>query len=116
MDAEIHDRGRGPEIKGTRITVYDILDYHVRGRDPAFIASVLGLSVDQVHYAVRYIDENKDEVMTAYDRIVERSNAAQAGERERVEAARSRVLAKKQESERSRRTTAGGPPSARAAG
>jgi len=23
----IHDRGRGPEIKGTRITVYAILDY-----------------------------------------------------------------------------------------
>ena len=25
---EIHDRGRGPEIKGTRITVYDVMDYH----------------------------------------------------------------------------------------
>jgi len=27
--ADIIDRGRGPEIAGTRITVYDILDYYL---------------------------------------------------------------------------------------
>ena len=27
MDGIIIDRGRGPEIRGTRITVYDVLDY-----------------------------------------------------------------------------------------
>jgi uncharacterized protein (DUF433 family) len=27
MNATIIDRGRGPEIAGTRITVYDIWDY-----------------------------------------------------------------------------------------
>jgi uncharacterized protein (DUF433 family) len=28
LEAKIINRGRGPEIAGTRITVYDILDYH----------------------------------------------------------------------------------------
>jgi uncharacterized protein (DUF433 family) len=27
LDAKIIDRGRGPEIAGTRITVYDVLDF-----------------------------------------------------------------------------------------
>jgi uncharacterized protein (DUF433 family) len=27
MGAKIIDRGRGPEIEGTRITVYDVMDY-----------------------------------------------------------------------------------------
>ena len=25
----IRDRGRGPEIEGTRITVYDVMDYYL---------------------------------------------------------------------------------------
>jgi uncharacterized protein (DUF433 family) len=116
MDTEIHDRGRGPEIKGTRVTVFDILDYHVNGRDHAFIASVLGLSVDQVLSAIRYIDEHNDDVMDMYRRIVDRSEKAQAGEQDRVEAARRRVLARKREFEHSRKAPAGGPPNARAAG
>ena len=31
LEAKIIDRGRGPEIAGTRITVYDILDYYDSG-------------------------------------------------------------------------------------
>jgi hypothetical protein len=27
MGAKIIDRNRGPEIEGTRITVYDVMDY-----------------------------------------------------------------------------------------
>jgi hypothetical protein len=29
--AKIIDRGRGPEIAGTRITIYDVRDDHKRG-------------------------------------------------------------------------------------
>ena len=32
MGAKIIDRGRGPEIEGTRITVYDVMDYLKEGR------------------------------------------------------------------------------------
>lgn len=44
----IIDRGRGPELAGTRITVYDIMDYTRNDWDPKSIAIVLGLSSDEV--------------------------------------------------------------------
>jgi hypothetical protein len=31
LEAKIIDRGRGPEVAGTRITVYDVLDCHKLG-------------------------------------------------------------------------------------
>jgi len=31
MATKIINRGRGPEIEGTRITVYDVLDYRKHG-------------------------------------------------------------------------------------
>ena len=34
FEAKIIDRGRGPELEGTRITVYDVLDYHKTGMAP----------------------------------------------------------------------------------
>ena len=48
MDAVIIDRGRGPEIAGTRITVFDVLDYLQAGWDEKGIAVVLSLGTDQV--------------------------------------------------------------------
>jgi hypothetical protein len=35
MTARIIDRGRGPEIEGTRITVYDVMDYWRRCESPS---------------------------------------------------------------------------------
>src|SRR3954447_2469181 len=99
----IIDRGRGPEIEVTRITVYDILDYHTHGRHHAFVASLLGLSSEQVLAAVRYIDEHRDEVMPVYERIVARSKQAEEGQEERVAAARARLLARKRELEAAKR-------------
>ena len=40
---KIHDRGRGPEIEGTRITVYDVMDYYCEGWPATRIAVHLGL-------------------------------------------------------------------------
>ena len=40
MQARIIDRGRGPEIAGTRITVYDILDYWQDGWHSTAIAAL----------------------------------------------------------------------------
>ena len=51
MDAVIIDRGRGPEIAGTRITVFDVLDYLQAGWDDKGIAVVLSLGTDQVRAA-----------------------------------------------------------------
>lgn len=72
LKAEIHDRGRGPEIKGTRITVYDILDYLLACWHRDRIATWFNLSSDQVMAAVDYIRDHKIEVLTEYIKILER--------------------------------------------
>ncbi len=51
MHAAIIDRGRGPEIAGTRITVYDVWDYRKEGRYPTAIALTLRISSAQVQAA-----------------------------------------------------------------
>lgn len=68
----IIDRGRGPEIAGTRITVYDILDYTQAGHHHTYIAAILGLSSAQVLAAIRYIEEHREEVMADYQKILDR--------------------------------------------
>src|SRR5713101_8798893 len=72
MDAKIIDRGRGPEIDGTRITVYDILDYLDEGWHHSQIAAFFRLSTDQVLAAFRYSEEHKAEVTAEYAKMLER--------------------------------------------
>ncbi len=70
MDAEdaIYDRGRGPEIRGTRITVYNVMDHHLAGKSTAWIAQFYGISEIATHAAVDYIDAHLGELMPKYDR------------------------------------------------
>lgn len=72
MNATIIDRGRGPEIAGTRITVYDIWDYAKVGHHHTYIAVILGVSSRQVLAALEYIEQHKEEVMADYQRIMDR--------------------------------------------
>jgi uncharacterized protein (DUF433 family) len=72
LEAKIIDRGRGPEIAGSRITVYDVLDYLEEGWPAKEIAWLFHLNTAQVEAAVRYIEEHKDEVMAAYQKILDR--------------------------------------------
>lgn len=69
----IHDRGRGPEIKGTRITVFVILDYLLEAWSPERIAAQFRLTVPQVEAAIEYIRDHTLEVMRDYIRILERA-------------------------------------------
>jgi uncharacterized protein (DUF433 family) len=123
MAAEIHDRGRGPEIKGTRITVYDVMDYYTRGRDRAFIASILRLTPEEVDVAIRYIEEHRDEVYPKHQRMVEW--AAQGNPPhilEKLKKSHEKLMARKAELEQEARERAAaeaagaGGPGARAAG
>ena len=70
MSSEIIDRGRGPEIAGTRITVFDILDYQRLGWHHTLIAATLRISSDQVLAALRYIEEHAEEVEAVYRTIL----------------------------------------------
>ena len=72
-DAVIINRGRGPEIAGTRITVYDILDYTTDNWHHTAIAALFRISSRQVLAAIDYIEQNQDEVMPKYERMVERA-------------------------------------------
>jgi uncharacterized protein (DUF433 family) len=72
MSTLIINRGRGPEIAGTRITVYDILDYTRAGHHHTYIAALFGLSSAQVLAGIKYIEEHQEEVMAEYNKMLER--------------------------------------------
>lgn len=72
LEAKIIKTGRGPEIAGTRITVYDVLEYDKAGCHRDMIAVILSLSSQQVEAATRYIAENRDEVIASYENNMER--------------------------------------------
>ena len=95
LEAKIIDRGRGPEIAGTRITVYDVLDYHKGGMHRDLIADTLELSSLQVELAIRYIDEHRDEVMADYSEMLARDARGNPPELQaKLNGARERLQAK----------------------
>ena len=89
----IHDRGRGPEIRGTRITVYNLLTHFL---DPtmteARICIVNDLTPEQVAAARAYVLNHADTVLAEHLRIEERIAAdieriaSQAPSRDAVQA------------------------------
>jgi uncharacterized protein (DUF433 family) len=92
MSEVIIDRGRGPEIAGTRITVYDVLDYASKGYPPAFIASLFRVSSGQVQAALDYIKEHEGEVTAEYREMLARDAAGNPPEvRAKEEASRARL-------------------------
>jgi uncharacterized protein (DUF433 family) len=71
-EPRIINRGRGPEIAGSQITVYDVMDYHKAGSHPNEIAQLFRLTPRQIEVAIKFIDEHKDEVLKVYERILNR--------------------------------------------
>jgi len=89
------DRGDGPKIEGTRITVYTVLDYLRAGRTRDWIAALLHLSSDQVQAAMDYIRDHDTQVNAEYKAIVariEKGNPAQV--EEQLRANRAKVTAR----------------------
>ena len=68
----IHDRGRGPEIEGTRITVYDVMDYYVDGWPATRIAARLSLGTPDIEAAIEYSEAHRTEVEAEYRKMLER--------------------------------------------
>jgi uncharacterized protein (DUF433 family) len=71
MPAEIIDRGRGPEIAGTRITVYSVMDFLKIGWHRDRIAMHFRLSSRQIQAAIDYIEAHQAEVEEEYQRIID---------------------------------------------
>lgn len=74
MTARIIDRGRGPELEGTRITVYRIMDFLAYDDPPEVMAKELNLTMEQVRVALDYIQTHRTEVEKNYRIILERVN------------------------------------------
>lgn len=74
MSTRIIDRGRGPEVEGTRITMYTVMDYYLAGDDPAEIAWEISLTPEQARAAYAYFSEHLDELQPEYELILERVN------------------------------------------
>lgn len=102
-EARIIERGRGPEIAGTRITVYDVLGYERLGWPDERTAAWLKVTVPEVEAARLYIGEHRGEVMAEYQQMLDRAKRGNPPEiRAKLEAARARFLAKLDDRQRRR--------------
>jgi uncharacterized protein (DUF433 family) len=72
MAARIIDRGRGPEVLGTRVTVYRIMDFLREGSSAGRIATELHLTEEQVRVALDYIAVHHRTLEAEYDKILQR--------------------------------------------
>jgi uncharacterized protein (DUF433 family) len=77
LESTIVNRGRGPEIAGTRITVYDVMDYlkHDWPRDR--IAALFRLSSRDIQAAIDYIQHHREQVEAEYQGILNRHHSYQ---------------------------------------
>lgn len=61
---------RGLTIAGTRITIYDVMDYVTEHYPSKFIRAMLSLTEEQLAAALSYIDSNRAEVEAEYNLVV----------------------------------------------
>jgi uncharacterized protein (DUF433 family) len=71
MAARIIDRDRGPEVEGTRVTVYRIMDFVREGSSVGRIATELHLTEEQVRVALDYIAAHRRTVEAEYEKILQ---------------------------------------------
>ncbi len=77
----IHDRGRGPEIVGTRITVYNLLPHFMdAAMNEETICRLYELTAEQVAAARAYVLNNPDTVLARHLKIEERMAAGNSRE------------------------------------
>lgn len=61
---------RGLTISGTRITLYDVMDYLKTQYPPKFIRDTFNLTDEQIHAALSYIEMHQIEVEAEYQEIL----------------------------------------------
>lgn len=61
---------RGLTIAGTRITLYDVMDYVTEQYPPKFIRAMLNLTDEQVNAALSYIETHRQEVEVEYQLVL----------------------------------------------
>jgi uncharacterized protein (DUF433 family) len=61
---------RGLTIAGTRITLYDVMDYMTQQYPPKFIRAMLHLTDEQINAALSYIETHRQEVEAEYQLVL----------------------------------------------
>ena len=61
---------RGMTIAGTRITLYDVMDYVTEQYPPKFIRAMLNLTDEQINAALSYIETHRQEVEAEYQLVL----------------------------------------------
>ena len=61
---------RGLTIAGTRITLYDLMDFITAGYPHSFIRDQFSVSDEQFHAAMSYIEANRAEVEAEYQTVL----------------------------------------------
>src|SRR5687767_10717523 len=103
MNFAIIDRGRGPEIAGSRITVYDVLAETQAGGTPEELACWYQLEVAQIRLALDYIEEHREQVLRDDEAIRARHARGNSPEvRERLKQSRARLEEAREELRRRR--------------
>jgi len=68
---------RGLTIAGTRITLYDVMDYLTAQYPPKFIRCLFDLTEDQINTALSYIEANRAEVEAEYQLVLREAKEIQ---------------------------------------
>ena len=80
---------RGLTITGTRITLYDVMDYVTAQYPQKFIQGLFDLTCEQIDAALAYIEANRAEVETEYQQVLKETEELrqyyEEQNRERVE-------------------------------
>ncbi|NEQ71230.1 MAG: DUF433 domain-containing protein [Symploca sp. SIO1B1] len=64
---------RGLSVSGTRITLYQIMACLQANLSPELIRDRFKLSIQQMNDVLKYINQNRDEVETEYQKILEQA-------------------------------------------
>ncbi len=69
--AAIIRTARGLTIAGTRITLYDVMDYVTAQYPPKFIQGLFDLTQEQLDVALSYIETHRAEVEAEYQQVLQ---------------------------------------------
>ncbi len=99
--ATVVKSSRGLSIAGTRITLYQIMDYVKAGHPPEMIRDHFRLTIKQTDDVLKYIEDHLAEVETEYQQVLEYAGEIrqywEERNRERLEKIRSRPPKPEQE-------------------
>jgi uncharacterized protein (DUF433 family) len=84
---------RGLTISGTRITLYDVMDYVTAQYPPKFIQGLFELTEEQINTALAYIETNRTEVEAEYQQVLKEAEELQQYYKEKNRGLIARIVA-----------------------